>query len=163
MKSATPYTPTHAGGLGRRSPKGQGGFTLIELLVALTILAIMLSTIYATFFSALKAMRASRERDDTYQVARVVMERIANDLAMACSRPPFPTSRTCMNPPRCQFIATPRYAGAADVSCPLSYTQPSVPQECSFQLNPTPKTGAFIFRHSREVDSKSIGIVIPRL
>jgi prepilin-type N-terminal cleavage/methylation domain-containing protein len=62
------------------------GFTLIELLVALTILAIILSTVYATFFSALRAMRESRSRDDTFQVARVVMEQISNDLAAAFFR-----------------------------------------------------------------------------
>jgi prepilin-type N-terminal cleavage/methylation domain-containing protein len=62
------------------------GFTLIELLVALAILAILLSSVYATFFAALRAMRDSRHRDDTFQVGRVVMERIGNDLAMAFYR-----------------------------------------------------------------------------
>jgi general secretion pathway protein J len=62
------------------------GFTLIELLVALTILSILLSSVYATFFSALRAMRESRQRDDTFQVARVVMEQISNDLAAAFYR-----------------------------------------------------------------------------
>jgi type II secretion system protein J len=68
-------------------PRAAGGFTLIELLVALGILAIMLSTIYATFFAAVQAMRKGHEQDDTYQVARVVMEQIANDLSMAFYRP----------------------------------------------------------------------------
>jgi general secretion pathway protein J len=63
------------------------GFTLIELMVALAILSIVLSSIYATFFSALRAMRDTRERDDTYQIARVVMEKMSNDLAMAFYRP----------------------------------------------------------------------------
>lgn len=63
------------------------GFTLIELMVALAILAIMLSTIYATFFSAVQAMQKGHEQDDTYQVARVVMEQISGDLAMAFYRP----------------------------------------------------------------------------
>jgi general secretion pathway protein J len=69
---------------GRRAA---GGFTLIELLVALGVLAIMLSTIYATFFAGVEAMRRGHEQDDTYQVARVVMEQISNDLAMAFYRP----------------------------------------------------------------------------
>jgi len=76
------------------------GFTLIELLVALAILAIVLSSIYATFFSTIRAMRDSREKDDTYQVARVVMERITNDLAMAFYR----TDNTRVNHPTLAFI-----------------------------------------------------------
>ena len=67
----------------RRRP----GFTLIELMVALAIMSIVLSTVYATFFTALKAMRDTRQRDDTYQIARVVMEKISNDLTMAFYRP----------------------------------------------------------------------------
>ncbi len=62
------------------------GFTLIELMVALAILAIMLTAIYAAFSSAITAMRESRQQDDTLQVGRLVMERIANDLAMAFYR-----------------------------------------------------------------------------
>jgi len=60
-----------------------GGFTLIEVMVALAILGILLSSVYSTFFFALKAMRDSREQDDVFQVARVLMERITNDLTMA--------------------------------------------------------------------------------
>lgn len=67
-------------------PPNPSGFTLIELMVALAILAIMLTAVYAAFSSVMTAMRESRERDDTLQVARVVMERIANDLAMAFYR-----------------------------------------------------------------------------
>ncbi len=70
-----------------RLAEPRSGFTLIELMVALAMLAIVLSSVYATFFSAVKAMRDSREQDDTHQVARVVMERITSDLAMTFYRP----------------------------------------------------------------------------
>ena len=63
------------------------GLTLIEMLVALTILAILLSTVYGTFVSAIQATRRARDDDGIYQVARTVMERITGDLEMAFYRP----------------------------------------------------------------------------
>jgi len=70
----------------RAWPEAARGFTLIELMVALTILAIVLSSVYATFYSGVKAMRDRRGPDDSYQVARLVMETITNDLSMAFYR-----------------------------------------------------------------------------
>jgi prepilin-type N-terminal cleavage/methylation domain-containing protein len=63
------------------------GLTLIELLVALTIVAILLSTVYGTFVAAMNATRRARTNDGTYQVARTVMDRISADLEMAFYRP----------------------------------------------------------------------------
>lgn len=70
----------------RARPRAARGFTLIELMVALTMLAIVLSSVYATFYSGVKAMRDRRGPDDAYQVARLVMETITNDLSMAFYR-----------------------------------------------------------------------------
>lgn len=73
--------------------KRPGGFTLLEVLVALAILGVLLSSVYSTFFFALRAMKVSREQDDVFQVARVLMERITNDLAMARFRSPYIAGR----------------------------------------------------------------------
>jgi len=66
-----------------------GGFTLLEVLVALAILGVLLSSVYSTFFFALRTMKVSREQDDVFQVARVLMERITNDVTMARFRGPY--------------------------------------------------------------------------
>ncbi|MBN1916400.1 MAG: prepilin-type N-terminal cleavage/methylation domain-containing protein [Verrucomicrobia bacterium] len=63
------------------------GLTLIELLVALTILAILLSSVYGTFISAMNAIRRARTDDGIYQVARTVMDRISMDLEMTYYQP----------------------------------------------------------------------------
>lgn len=62
------------------------GFTLLEVLVAMAILGLLLSSVYATFFTTIKAIRSTEEQDDVHQVARLVMDQISRDLTMAFYR-----------------------------------------------------------------------------
>lgn len=71
----------------RQARGTSSGLTLIELLVALTILAILLSSVYGTFVSAMHATRRARDDEGVYQVARTAMDRISMDLEMAFYRP----------------------------------------------------------------------------
>ena len=50
------------------------------------MLSIVLMSVYATFYSGVQAMRNRRGPDDAYQVGRLVMETITNDLSMAFYR-----------------------------------------------------------------------------
>lgn len=56
------------------------GFTLLEILIAIFILAIILSTIYASFSDTIKNITYAESQADTFQMARIALERIQDDL-----------------------------------------------------------------------------------
>jgi len=56
------------------------GFTLLEILVAILILAIVLSTIYASFSDTIKNINYAESQADIFQMARIALERIQDDL-----------------------------------------------------------------------------------
>jgi general secretion pathway protein J len=56
------------------------GFTLLEILIAMAILAIVLSIIYSSFTKTLAEMNATESEADIYQMARIALERIGEDL-----------------------------------------------------------------------------------
>ena len=59
---------------------GMGGFTLIEVLVAISILAIVLTSVYGIFGSVSDA-KTRLDRDSTdYHMARVVFDRFSREL-----------------------------------------------------------------------------------
>jgi general secretion pathway protein J len=59
---------------------GIGGFTLIEILVAITILAIVLTSVYG-IFGSVSAAKTRLDRDSTdYHTARVVFDRFSREL-----------------------------------------------------------------------------------
>jgi len=60
------------------------GFTLVEILVAIAILAVVLSTIYASFISTMRVVRSLEYGDEIYYMARITMERMVLDLQSAC-------------------------------------------------------------------------------
>ena len=63
------------------------GFTLIELLLAIAIAAIVLSIVNMTFFESHKRIESVSEYKETYQMVRIVMDRIIKDLT--CAYVPF--------------------------------------------------------------------------
>ena len=59
------------------------GFTLIELLLAIVIAAIALAIVNATFFQSHRTIESVRDHRETYQMVRIVMDRIIKDLSCA--------------------------------------------------------------------------------
>jgi prepilin-type N-terminal cleavage/methylation domain-containing protein len=57
------------------------GFTLIELLLAIAIAAIALTIVNATFFQSHRTIESVREQRETYQMVRIVMDRIIKDIS----------------------------------------------------------------------------------
>jgi len=57
------------------------GFTLLELLIAITILGIVLSTIYAAYSGTLTTIKELGDDSRVYQMARVTLDRMTRDLA----------------------------------------------------------------------------------
>ena len=62
----------------------QNGFTLIEILIAIFILAIVLSTVYASYTGTFRIVKDTEYGDDIYSMARSTMERMITDLESVC-------------------------------------------------------------------------------
>ncbi len=60
------------------------GFTLLELLVALTILAAILAMLYPSYTGTFRNIEAAESQSEIYQMARIALERISEDLQSAC-------------------------------------------------------------------------------
>ena len=56
------------------------GFTLLELLIAITILGIVLTTIYAAYSGVLTNIRELGDDSRIYQMARTTLDRMSRDL-----------------------------------------------------------------------------------
>ena len=63
-----------------RSPKPEAGFTLMEVLVAITILAVVVTTILASFNSVFSTTEVLDESADIYEMAKNCMKRLTSDL-----------------------------------------------------------------------------------
>jgi len=61
-------------------PASNSGFTLIEIIVAIGVLTIFIGVIYSTFFGTIRAIRTTEALSDSFQPARIVLEKIARDL-----------------------------------------------------------------------------------
>ena len=60
--------------------KNDKAVTLIELLIASSIFVIVMVSIYSTFHTGLFGYRDIEENIDTYQAARIILERLSRDL-----------------------------------------------------------------------------------
>jgi type II secretion system protein J len=58
----------------------RNGFTLLEILLSLTLLAIILATIYQAFFGHVKTMEATRLVEEQYQIGRTALDMIAREI-----------------------------------------------------------------------------------
>ncbi|HUI25147.1 MAG TPA: prepilin-type N-terminal cleavage/methylation domain-containing protein [Candidatus Kryptonia bacterium] len=71
-------------------PRSERGWTLLELLVAITILAIVLTTVYGALSRTLTQKSYAEDRAELYAVGREAALKIAEDLEAAL--PPSPTA-----------------------------------------------------------------------
>ena len=62
---------------------GREGFTLLEILIAMAIFAIVLSMLYTAYTGTFRNMDETETQADIYQMARIALERIAEDLESA--------------------------------------------------------------------------------
>jgi general secretion pathway protein J len=67
----------------RRREKLAEGFTLIEILIAVLILAIVLSTVYASYTGTFRVIRQTQADAEVYSMARNFLDRITRDLESA--------------------------------------------------------------------------------
>lgn len=58
-----------------------GGFTLVEILIAIFILSLVMATVYVSYTGTLKTSRQLEEEGAIYQMARISMDRLINDLS----------------------------------------------------------------------------------
>jgi len=63
------------------------GFTLLEMLIAMTILAIVLTIAYRVFSSSYAALHRVDPDRDPFQTARVILDRMAEEIQSAYYRP----------------------------------------------------------------------------
>jgi len=63
-----------------RAPISPNGFTLLEILLALSILATVLSTVFASYTGTFRVVSETEAQAEIYQMARVALERILEDL-----------------------------------------------------------------------------------
>ncbi|MBW1710754.1 MAG: hypothetical protein JRG97_06790 [Deltaproteobacteria bacterium] len=61
----------------------RAGLTLLDLLLALTLLAVILTTIYWVFANHERSVEAASESRDTYGQGRLILDRLARDIAGA--------------------------------------------------------------------------------
>jgi general secretion pathway protein J len=79
------YTPLQQKGL-NDSPASSpllstaAGFTLLEVVVSIGILVVILTIIYGTFNSSMKAFTAMENRGDAYGQARLVLNRMSEEI-----------------------------------------------------------------------------------
>jgi len=61
------------------------GFTLLELLIAMSILAVVLSTLFAAYAGTFRVLRETESQSDIYEMAGTAATRIIEDLESAVS------------------------------------------------------------------------------
>ncbi len=66
------------------SPDRHNGFTLVEVLVAVTIFAIAISTLFASFNIVISNINPINAGLDNYEMAQNTMDRIQKDLTSLC-------------------------------------------------------------------------------
>jgi prepilin-type N-terminal cleavage/methylation domain-containing protein len=75
-----------------RAPISRNGFTLLEILLALSILATVLSTVFASYTGTFRVVSETESQAETYEMARIAFERILEDFES--SYPPPEQSET---------------------------------------------------------------------
>ncbi len=68
----------------------RNGFTLVEIMVAIVILATVLTIVYRVFSGSYAALRQISPEKDLYHTARVILDRMADEIQSAYFRPGLP-------------------------------------------------------------------------
>jgi general secretion pathway protein J len=64
-------------------PLKNRGFTLVEVMLAASILALIMAILYGAFAGSLKTMTISKEGGEVYRKARLILNRIAQEISCA--------------------------------------------------------------------------------
>ncbi len=94
------------------------GFTLLEILLAVTIFAVVITTVYGALRAVLSKNEAIRQGSDIYEMARICLNRIVFDLtSVYVESPPLykPPGFTEPPDPYC-FVGEESYVGAKKFS-----------------------------------------------
>ncbi|MEE9612753.1 MAG: type II secretion system protein [Desulfatiglandales bacterium] len=59
---------------------GPKGFTLLEILIAMSIIVLILSTLYTAYTGTFRIIRETESGTEIYEMARIVLERMVEDL-----------------------------------------------------------------------------------
>ena len=65
-------------------PDRKNGFTLLEILIAMTILAVVMTTVYTAFIGTLKIIEDTKSSTLVYRMARNSLKRMITDLESVC-------------------------------------------------------------------------------
>jgi len=60
------------------------GFTLVEVMITAAILALIVTILYGAFAGSIKSMEISSEGGDIYRKARIVLNRMTQEISCAC-------------------------------------------------------------------------------
>jgi type II secretory pathway component PulJ len=60
--------------------KGIRAFTLVEILVAITMIALIMATVFGTFTGVISSSRHAEKKAELYQIGRTVMDLLCADL-----------------------------------------------------------------------------------
>jgi hypothetical protein len=62
------------------SAKGIRAFTLVEILVAITMIALIMATVFGTFAGVISSSRDAEKKAEIHQIGRTVMDLLCSDL-----------------------------------------------------------------------------------
>ena len=62
----------------------KSGFTLVEILIAISILSIVMGTVYTAYIGTFEIIENTKSGNDTYRMARSTMTRMIADLESVC-------------------------------------------------------------------------------
>ena len=68
--------------------RNQKGFTLLEILLAFFIFSIVLTTLYTAYTGTFRNIDQAESQSDAYQMARIALERMIEDLESTYVTPP---------------------------------------------------------------------------
>jgi general secretion pathway protein J len=148
------------GGPGR--PKPESGFTLLEILIAISIFAVVVTTVFGSFHGVFGQVGILQESMDSYEMAKNCLDRMMTDLqAIHVAQPPaysLPENDTAPDPYRIvgkteeaggSSFGHLRFASLAHV--PLERHKRSGIAEIVYHVTAEPD-GSFMLRRSDRLD-----------
>lgn len=149
--------PGGGAGAGRAAP--DRGFTLLEILVAISIFAVLMTTLYASFNAVTNRNQAIEEGRGLYEMARSCLERIRTDLsAIYVELPPLYT------PPDFDDPADPyRFVGQEEIVGAESFSRLRFASQAHLPMGGETETGiAEIVYYVEPVDRFDSAYVLRR-